>query len=86
MRWLVIWAIRLYWLTPASRRRPCLFRESCSHHVLRCAKERGFFASLKALRRRIRQCRPGYAFYTAPDGSRYCILADGTLVAADELR
>ena len=70
MRWMVILVIRLYWtFLPAAVRRPCLFRESCSHHVLRAARERGFRSALAALRRRMRQCRPGYVRYQAPDGS-----------------
>lgn len=87
MRYLVIFVVRLYWaIIPASARRHCLFRESCSHYVFRAAKERGFRAAIKALRTRLKQCRPGYAPYTAPDGKEYCVLADGTMVPGCELR
>jgi hypothetical protein len=36
-----------------------LFRESCSRHVYRCTTEQGLIAGLKALRGRLRCCRPG---------------------------
>lgn len=61
-RWLILSGIRLYWLlVRPRRRRKCLFRESCSHHVYRVTEERGSCAGLKALRRRIRRCRPGFS-------------------------
>lgn len=40
----------------------CIFNESCSYYVERNARERGFFAGLKALTERYRSCRPGYHF------------------------
>lgn len=87
MRCLVMMVVRLYWaLIPAARRRPCLFRETCSHFVLRAAREGGFRAAVSALRTRIRQCRPGYVLYTAPDELQYVVLADYTVVPLVELR
>lgn len=77
-------AIRLYWLLPESRRRRCLFRESCSRHVYRLAGEKGFRAALAAFRVRSRQCRPGYAFYRSEAGDEHVIFADHSVCPRSE--
>lgn len=87
MRYLIIVAVRLYWiLIPATKRRTCIFRLSCSNFVFLAAKEHGFKAAISALRTRLRQCRPGYKKYKAPDGAEYCILPDNSIVPIYTLR
>ena len=86
MSYLMCWVIQLYWLVPKRWRRSCLFRESCSHHVYRIAREAGGRAALQALHRRYRQCRPGYGLYPTPDGGLWVVLQDGTVVGAAEMR
>jgi len=82
MRHLIFLAIRLYrLLVPPERRHRCLFRESCSVHVERIARESGYRAALHALVKRLRCCRPGYGFQfisetkswelVCKDGSRF---------------
>lgn len=83
---LLIALIRLYRaLVPTAWRPRCIFRESCSLHVLNAARRGGFRAGLEALRRRYRQCRPGYARYDTPDGKTVFVLADGTVIPEDQL-
>jgi len=71
MNWLLTVPIRAYrrWV-PVERRRPCLFPESCSEHVLRVTTEAGLMAGLRALLIRVRQCRPDQAPVTDPGTGR----------------
>jgi uncharacterized protein len=80
MRWLLIGAISLYRCLPAFFRRKCLFKETCSAHVLRIAYESGLRLSLVALRKRVSQCRPGYSVFFDADINcwRVCF-ADGSV-------
>ena len=84
MRHVLLYAIRLYWrVWPESRRRCCLFRESCSRHVFRVTAECGFCAGLRALLRRFRACRGGYSITTVVTGMQIH-LADGTTITQEE--
>jgi len=47
---------------PIRRRPKCLFAVSCSRHVERVTRERGFRAGIGAARQRLAACRPGYTF------------------------
>jgi putative component of membrane protein insertase Oxa1/YidC/SpoIIIJ protein YidD len=86
MKWLIIGAIRIYWLiAPQWLRSRCLFRESCSRHVMRHALERGAVGAWSAFWQRYRQCRPGVRLLELDGGARIAILADGTTVDADQL-
>jgi len=61
MKWLVIGAIQLYWLiAPRSLRDRCLFKESCSHHVMAAARDGGMRGAYRAFRTRWSLCRPGW--------------------------
>lgn len=82
MRQLILWLIQLYhcYIPPAKRRR-CLFRESCSQHVERIARERGGFAAIKAFLARARHCRPGYGFeWDADSGACFLVCANGAKI------
>jgi len=63
MKWLVLGAISLYRRLPASFKRQCLFKETCSSFVGRVVRESGLWPGLCALRIRVSQCRPGYQVY-----------------------
>jgi len=84
MRNVIIYLIRLYRrFFPPEKRRRCLFRESCSQHVERVARERGGFAALKAFLARARSCRPGYGFqWDANAGTWFLVCADGAKIPA----
>jgi len=61
MKYLLLFIIKAYWLLiPASKRKHCLFKQSCSNHVFQEAKTQGLLKGLKALLFRYRNCRPGY--------------------------
>lgn len=80
MKYLLLALIRLYWFIPKRFRRTCLFKETCSHHVFAVTKEKGFMSGLKALQRRIKQCRPGYSIYITDDEKQWVILSDNTVI------
>lgn len=85
MKWLLLLSIRLYWrYTPPSRRRACLFRQSCSRHVYAATETGGAAVGIAALWRRFRQCRtPSGALF---DGdSPRLLLADGATVCRQDL-
>jgi putative component of membrane protein insertase Oxa1/YidC/SpoIIIJ protein YidD len=44
---------------PASKRRKCIFRISCSKHVYEKTLNEGFISGLKALKYRFLNCRSG---------------------------
>lgn len=60
MRYLLLIAIRLYWLIPKKNRRCCLFKETCSKYVYRITRQQGLSAGIGALSDRRKKCRPGY--------------------------
>jgi len=86
MKWGLLLAIRIYWLLwPRSRRRQCLFAESCSVFVYRHARQLGLLAGLRALRGRIKHCRSGWEICTTADGIGLGLhLVDGTVIPEAE--
>jgi len=80
---LLLLFIRIYWLIPKKWRRKCLFKETCSAHVYKTAKEKGFREGIHSLKLRIRKCKPSYGFYTTDDGKEWVILADQSIIDRD---
>lgn len=80
---LILWLISLYRRSiPPHKRRRCLFRESCSQHIERIAREHGGFAAMKAFMARARSCRPGYSFEWSTNAATWSLLcADGSKVS-----
>jgi len=77
--------IKLYWeIMPESKRRSCLFKETCSHYVYRTTVEDGFFEGVGALRQRIKKCRKGFKLYSSLSGFEI-ELADGSVIKEDEI-
>lgn len=61
MKVFIILIIKLYWwIIPASKRKQCLFKESCSKYVYRIAKQQGLLKGINAFKLRYYQCRPNY--------------------------
>ena len=82
---LLLLAIRVYWIAwPAARRRRCLYRESCSRYVHRIAAAEGLGAGLRALRCRVRTCRPGYAIVRYGEQT-WLALADGSFLEVEDV-
>lgn len=84
MRYLLMFAIRIYWRIPTKLHNKCLFKETCSQYVYRIAKHQGFIAGLIALKERNELCRPGYVVYKSND-SFYLKTAGGQIFTEDSI-
>ena len=87
MKHLLLWSIRLYWITvPLSKRRRCIFHTSCSTYVFEKTQTEGLKSGLSALLFRVRNCRKGFDVFTDPiTGSKKMILSTGTVVSEDQI-
>ena len=86
MRYLLLAAIRIYWLIPKSKRRTCLFKKSCSHFVFEAVANHGTVAGLKALHYRFKTCRYGAIVYINPSsGKAEMILANKDIITHDKI-
>ena len=86
MKRLVLFAVESYWrLTNPARRRPCLFRETCSRHVYRITRDCGVRKGMMAFLQRLRQCRVGYAVEFDGQSEPFLRLADRSVVQSPEL-
>ncbi|WP_072995564.1 membrane protein insertion efficiency factor YidD [Pseudozobellia thermophila] len=87
MRLFLLFSIIMYWITiPKSKRRNCIFHESCSHYVYRITRDNGFYEGLKALLYRYRNCRPEAEVFIHPITGKYqLILPDKTILGQDEI-
>lgn len=84
MRYLLMFAIRIYWRIPTKLHQKCLFKETCSHYVYRIAKHQGFIAALAALKERNDLCRPGYIVYKSM-GTYYLKTAGGKIFTEESI-
>jgi putative component of membrane protein insertase Oxa1/YidC/SpoIIIJ protein YidD len=67
MKYLILFAIRLYWnCIPKRKRKKCIFKKSCSNYVFETTKEKGFFEGLKAFRFRYINCRGNFEIFKNP--------------------
>lgn len=87
MKTLLLQLIKLYWgVLPASKRRKCIFRTSCSHYVYQTTKKEGFCKGITALKYRFLNCRSGFHVFEDPiDGSKMMILPNNQLLTEDEI-
>ena len=68
MKFLIFFVIKMYWITiPKSRRRKCLFRESCSNYVYQETKYKGAISGLKAFLFRVRNCNSNHHLIKVED-------------------
>jgi putative component of membrane protein insertase Oxa1/YidC/SpoIIIJ protein YidD len=88
MKYLVLIVIRLYWkLVPASKRRKCVFKESCSNAVYKETNNNGFIKGLETLLFRFRNCNNRFELTVDFQTERTkVILKDGTLIDFEEMR
>lgn len=66
-KYLLILPIKMYWfLIPKTKRRKCIFRQSCSRYVFDKTINEGFISGLKALEFRYHNCRGGFQIFENP--------------------
>jgi putative component of membrane protein insertase Oxa1/YidC/SpoIIIJ protein YidD len=86
MKCLILFSVELYWrLTDPRRRRPCLFRETCSQRVYRITREAGAFKGLIAFAQRFRRCRLGYVVEFDGQAEPFLRLSDRSVAQTVEL-
>ncbi len=84
MKYLLLALIRLYWLIPSKSRNRCLFKEFCSRYVLRLISTNEFKEGIKALKFRLRTCRPTYKLLDI-GGQSVLLCQNGHLIDADKM-
>lgn len=87
MKALLLLLIRTYWtLIPKEKRRPCIFRITCSQYVYRKTKQDGLYEGLRALRYRFSNCRAGFHLFEHPiDTTTRMILPNGQVIPENEI-
>jgi len=87
MKYLLLVLIKCYWLiVPKSKRRKCIFRETCSQYVYRITLNKGFGHGLKALQFRYRNYKNGYEIFKNPISEEIQILLPNkTLLCENEI-
>ena len=86
MKWLLIAVIHLYRRLPPRFKRKCLFKETCSSHVLRMTRQSGLRAGVRNLMLRVSQCRAGYAVLFDGDLKHWVVrFANGSVGGRDEV-
>jgi putative component of membrane protein insertase Oxa1/YidC/SpoIIIJ protein YidD len=87
MNFILLNIIRLYWrLIPASKRRNCIFRKSCSNHVFDQTNTHGFKTGVKALIFRIKNCHPEFDIFTNHEnGKKQMILKTGEIIDENQI-
>lgn len=67
MKYLLMLIIQVYWtFIPASKRKKCIFKKSCSNFVFETTKREGFIKGLAALLFRYKNCRGGFQIFKNP--------------------
>ena len=75
MKYFLLLSIKIYWLIiPASKRRKCIFRKSCSKYVYEETTNNGIISGLKAFKYRFENCRPGAQLIENPNTGNFQII------------
>ena len=86
MKHFLLFAIRCYWLfIPKTKRKHCIFSESCSNNVYRITKTQGLNLGIKALKDRFHSCRPGYQIIEI-HGEQHLISVNKKVFSKTEIR
>lgn len=87
MKYLLLLIIKSYWfIIPASKRRKCIFRKSCSKHVYEETIGKGIISGLKALKYRFENCRSGAQIFENPiTGKLQIILLNNQILDEKEI-
>ena len=67
MKYLLLFVIKMYWkIIPASKRKKCIFKKSCSNYVFEITQKEGFINGLKAFKFRYQNCRGNFVVFQNP--------------------
>lgn len=87
MKYLILFAIRLYWiLIPQNKRKKCVFKKSCSNYVFEITQTEGFIKGLVAFRFRYQNCRGGFEIFKNPINNKtQMLLPSGIVIEKEEI-
>jgi len=87
MTYIFLTLIKVYWfLIPASNRKKCIFKKSCSNYVFDKTKNGGFIAGLKAFKFRHQNCRNGFELFKNPiTGETQMILPNMQVIGEEKI-
>jgi len=85
MKYLLLAIIRGYWfLIPKAKRRKCIFKKSCSHHVYEMTEQKGLQEGIKALKFRFENCRPQFELFKNPINDKIQIILPSQIILDSE--
>ena len=87
MKYFLLYIIKLYWLIiPKNKRRACIYHKSCSRHIYAITNEKGLSSGIKALKTRIKTCRPNHEIiYLDKENTLLIKLSNGTILQQNEI-
>ncbi|KRD12751.1 hypothetical protein ASE21_02255 [Flavobacterium sp. Root901] len=87
MKYLILFFIRIYWKSiPASNRKKCIFKKSCSNYVFEVTQKEGFMEGLKAFLFRYKNCRGNFSIFQNPmDNKIQMILPSQIIIDREEI-
>lgn len=87
MKHLILFAIQMYWnCIPASKRKKCIFKKSCSNYVFEITQKEGFINGLKAFLFRYKNCRGNFTIFKNPINNQIqMILPSLIVIEKDEI-
>lgn len=87
MKYLILLVINIYWkVLPASKRKKCIFKKSCSNYVFETTQKEGFIKGLKAFQFRYKNCRGNFSIYQNPiDNKIQMILPSQLIIEREEI-
>jgi putative component of membrane protein insertase Oxa1/YidC/SpoIIIJ protein YidD len=85
MKYLILFVIQIYWkVIPASKRKKCIFKKSCSNYVFETTQKEGFIRGLKAFQFRFQNCRAGFQVFKNPINDRIQIILPSQIIVESE--
>lgn len=81
MKYLILFIIKIYWkVIPASKRRKCVFKKSCSNYVFETTQKEGFIKGLKAFQFRYKNCRGNVEIFKNPINNKIQMILPSQII------
>lgn len=85
MKHLMLFVIKMYWnCIPASKRKKCIFKQSCSNYVFEVTKKEGFKNGLNAFWFRYKNCRGNFTIFKNPINNKTQIILPSQIIIDGE--
>lgn len=85
MKHLILFAIKMYWnIIPASKRKKCIFKKSCSNYVFDITQKEGFVKGLKAFQFRYKNCRGNIEIFKNPINNKIQMMLPSQIIIEKE--